>query len=127
MGFVLEGIDHVAIQVSDTERSVGWYRDVLGLERRHQDVWGDFPAMMFKGTTGIALFPKAGAPGASDGPSLAIRHIAFRTDRGNFAKAQSELSKRGIHYAFEDHEIAHSIYFADPDGHQLEITTYDMV
>ena len=37
-----------------------------------------------------------------------------------------ELEKRGIKFEFQDHEIAHSIYFRDPDGHQLEITTYEV-
>jgi len=36
------------------------------------------------------------------------------------------LKKRGIKFEFQDHEIAHSIYFRDPDGHQLEITTYQV-
>ena len=49
MGFIHEGIDHVAIRVTDVARSVGWYRDVLGLERRYEDVWGDFPALVGKG------------------------------------------------------------------------------
>jgi catechol 2,3-dioxygenase-like lactoylglutathione lyase family enzyme len=31
-------IDHVALTVKDVERSIKWYRDVLGLERRHQEV-----------------------------------------------------------------------------------------
>ena len=54
-------------------------------------------------------------------------HLAFRADRENFrALAQQELKKRGIKFEFEDHEITHSIYFRDPDGHQLEITTYDV-
>jgi len=27
---------------------------------------------------------------------------------------------------FQNHGIAHSIYFRDPDGHELEITTYEV-
>jgi catechol-2,3-dioxygenase len=53
-------------------------------------------------------------------------HLAFRADMENFLAAQRELEKRGIKFGFEDHEISHSIYFRDPDGHQLEITTYDL-
>ena len=26
----------------------------------------------------------------------------------------------------EDHGVAHSLYFADPDGHRLELTTYEI-
>ncbi len=55
-----------------------------------------------------------------------MRHLAFRVDRGNFEKAQDELRRRGIEFRFEDHEISHSIYFFDPDGHELEITTYEI-
>jgi catechol 2,3-dioxygenase-like lactoylglutathione lyase family enzyme len=53
-------------------------------------------------------------------------HLAFRADRENFLAAQQELKKGGIKFEFQDHEIAHSIYFRDPDGHQLEITTYEV-
>ena len=40
--------------------------------------------------------------------------------------AQAELKRRGIQFEFQDHKISHSIYFDDPDGHHLEITTYDL-
>jgi catechol 2,3-dioxygenase-like lactoylglutathione lyase family enzyme len=53
-------------------------------------------------------------------------HLAFRADCKNFRAAQLELEKREIKFEFQDHEIAHSIYFRDPDGHQLEITTYEV-
>jgi catechol-2,3-dioxygenase len=36
------------------------------------------------------------------------------------------LQSRGVPFQFSDHEIAHSIYFTDPDGFLLEITTYDV-
>jgi catechol 2,3-dioxygenase-like lactoylglutathione lyase family enzyme len=53
-------------------------------------------------------------------------HLAMRANRKNFLAAQEELKRRGIKFEFQDHEIAHSIYFRDPDDHQLEITTYEL-
>jgi catechol 2,3-dioxygenase-like lactoylglutathione lyase family enzyme len=124
----VQGIDHVALLVRDVERSVSWYRDVLGLERRYEEVWGSFPAVVGKGSTSLALFPVDGAsphpPPGRD--TICVRHVAFRVDRASFAAARGELARRGIAFDFQDHTAAHSIYFTDPDGHQLEITTYEL-
>ena len=126
--FKIEHIDHVALTVKHVERSVAWYRDVLGLERRHQEVWGSHPAVMYAGMTAVALFPAAGSnpAGAPDHRRAAImRHLAFKVDRENFKRAQAELRDRKIEFVFEDHDISHSIYFRDPDGYEIELTTYD--
>jgi len=114
----LEQLDHVALTVSDVERSIAWYRDVLGLERRHEE-WGTEPAMMCTGDTCVALFE-------GDGADTALRHVAFRVNRENFERAQGELREHGIEWQFFDHHTAHSIYFRDPDDHELEITTYEV-
>lgn len=111
--------------MSDVERSIEWYRDVLGFERRHPE-WGEAPAMVCAGDTCVALFAVEGEPQAPPGrDALAMRHLAFRVDRPGFERAQEELRDRGIAFEFMDHETAHSIYFTDPDGHRLEITTYE--
>ena len=34
--------------------------------------------------------------------------------------------KCAIPFDFQNHEISHSIYFLYPDGHQIEITTYEL-
>jgi catechol 2,3-dioxygenase-like lactoylglutathione lyase family enzyme len=124
----LEGIDHAALGVRDVEASVKWYTEVLGFERLHEGAWNGVPTFMGKGKTGIALFPaKPGAkPTSSSHREIRMLHLAFRADRQNFLAAQRELEKRGIKFEFQDHEISHSIYFGDPDGHQLEITTYEV-
>jgi catechol 2,3-dioxygenase-like lactoylglutathione lyase family enzyme len=122
----LAHIDHVAIAVSDVERSIDWYREVLGMERRHPE-WGMEPAMVCVGDTCVALFVVEGRPLRPPGrDAIAMRHLAFRVDRPGFERAQEELAARGIDFEFMDHQTAHSIYFTDPDGHRLEITTYEL-
>ncbi len=124
----LEGIDHVALSVRDVERSANWYIDILGFERLHEGMWNGVPTFIGKGNTGIALFPvKANATATpSTHRDIRMLHLAFRANQQNFLAAQRELEKRGIKFEFQDHEISHSIYFRDPDGHQLEITTYEV-
>lgn len=123
--FRVERIDHVAMRVRDVRRSVAWYRDVLGLERMYEAAWGDFPAIVGAGTTSLALFPSP-PPEPGRSPDLSIRHVAFRVDRRTFDVAREALGRHGITPRFDDHGAAHSLYFNDPDGHQLEITTYEV-
>jgi catechol 2,3-dioxygenase-like lactoylglutathione lyase family enzyme len=127
--FTLQQIDHVALTVRDLEKSIAWYEEVLGLERRYQEAWGDCPAMLCAGSTCVALFPlrTAESPAPINGSAQPVmRHLAFRTTYADLLEAEKNLQQRGIPFEFQDHGIAHSIYFADPDGHQLEITTYDV-
>jgi catechol 2,3-dioxygenase-like lactoylglutathione lyase family enzyme len=118
--FQVEGIDHVALRVSDQEASKAWYHDVLGLERAFAEEWGDAPAVMLAKDSGFALF-KARAPGG-----VLVHHVALRVDRENFEAAQAQLESQGISFEFQDHGAAHSIYFEDPDGLRLELTTYEV-
>ena len=122
----LEGIDHIAMGVRDIERSVKWYIDVLGFERLHEGMWNGVPTFIGKGNTGIALFPASHEAPSANHREIRMLHLAFRADRENFGAAQRELQNRRIKFEFQDHEIAQSIYFCDPDGHQLEITTYEL-
>lgn len=122
----LKGIDHVALAVRDVEQSANWYVEVLGFERLHQGMWNGIPAFIGKGTTAIALFPARDNSQSGAGAKIGMLHLAFRADRKNFLGAQEELRSRGIKFEFQDHEISRSIYFRDPDGHELEITTYEL-
>jgi len=124
----IQHLDHIAITVRDVKRSRDWYCDVLGLEQRYAEVWGDVPTFVCAGETGIALFPAAvnDPKPRPERDTLAMRHFAFRVDRTNFENAQNELRARGIDFEFQDHTISYSIYFFDPDGHQLELTTYEL-
>jgi catechol 2,3-dioxygenase-like lactoylglutathione lyase family enzyme len=127
----LEGIDHVALAVSDVERSAAWFIEVLGFERRFAGMWDGVPVFVGKGKTAIALFSRresrgSATPGQQQRDDTDMLHLAFRADRKNFLAAQADLKSRGVRFDFQDHEISHSIYFRSPDGHRFEITTYEV-
>jgi catechol 2,3-dioxygenase-like lactoylglutathione lyase family enzyme len=125
----LDRIDHVALAVHDVEKSAGWYADVLGFERHYDDVWNGYPVFVGKGNVALALFPLRGEGAANESSTREeprVLHFAFRATRKNFLAAQTELKGRGIEFEFNDHTISHSIYFRDPDGHKIEITTYEL-
>jgi catechol 2,3-dioxygenase-like lactoylglutathione lyase family enzyme len=122
----LQQIDHVAMRVDDLERSLRWYTEVLGMERRYAEAWQDRPAVVCAGSTCLALFaaPPDGPPADPRAPGML--HLAFRVDAAGFRAAQAELDRREIAWTLSDHTISHSIYFSDPDGYRLEITTYEL-
>ncbi len=125
--FLIENLDHIALTVSDLNRSVGWYTDVLGLRRCHE-AW-DIPVVMCAGTTGVALFPADTTepqPAPDPRHTKIMRHYAFRVSRASFAAARAEFRQRGVEFEFADHGISHSIYIHDPDGYRVELTTYEV-
>jgi glyoxylase I family protein len=114
----IEGLDHVAFAVADQERSIAWYREALGLSEAHPE-WERHPATLEHGGSGVALF-------AREGRQPGFLHLAFRVDGASFAEAQRSPGERGIDLDLVDHGTAQSLYFHDPDGVRLELTTYDV-
>jgi catechol-2,3-dioxygenase len=90
-------------------------------------MWEGVPVFVARDKTALALFP-AGSDDANSprGKPASMLHLALRANRENFVAAQRDLTRRGIPFHFRDHEISHSIYFRDPDGTELEITTYEI-
>jgi catechol 2,3-dioxygenase-like lactoylglutathione lyase family enzyme len=121
----LDQIDHVALHCASPGATMDWYVSTLGFERVFAEHWSGVPIFLRLGSTFIALFPRRSADDRSS--ENAISHLAFRASRyADFKSAQSELKACGVSFDFQDHEVSHSIYFRDPDGFQLEITTYDL-
>jgi catechol 2,3-dioxygenase-like lactoylglutathione lyase family enzyme len=123
----LEAFDHVALNVSDLERSTSWYQDVLGLRRAYADAWPKYPVVLQAGGSGVALFPagRSGVAPHTGMDEVAMQHLAFRTTRKDFESAKAELRDRGVEFRERDHGISWSVYVHDPDGFEVEITTYE--
>jgi catechol-2,3-dioxygenase len=123
--FQIEALDHVGLIVQHMERAVQWYQEVLGMQRRYQEVWTGKrdPVVMATGNVQVALFlPRSPDDLRAHGID---EHFALRVDRANFEQARRELEERGIGVQMWDHKICLSLYFFDPDGNQIEITTFD--
>jgi catechol 2,3-dioxygenase-like lactoylglutathione lyase family enzyme len=135
-GFRVDQIDHVELFVPDRGQAADWYRHILGLdvvpEYEHwaRDPRGPLMISSDNGSTKLALFE-----GAPQGPrgTAGFHRVAFRVGAAAFNEFLSRLSDldltddRGRKVTPElvvDHDASYSIYFCDPFGHRLELTTY---
>ena len=124
--------DHLALPVFDAARTYRFYSEVLQLplvDALSGDDWGGKPwLMMFFGTASgqlLALCALQGAqPPQPDGLPSDVRHYAFSV--GSSAEQEqwkTRLRDHGIAFSEEDHGTQHSVYFSDPNGIVLEVTT----
>ena len=117
----IDSLDHVAIRVKHLEQSADWYHKMLGLKRIQPAEWGEFPIFMVsEDGSGVALFPLLDHP---EGAPIKVDHFAFRIDPKAFKEIQKYFDACGLKFQFQDHIYFHSIYFEDPDGHTVELTT----
>ena len=117
----IEFLDHVAIKVSDPERSANWYCEVLGLERFQPEQWKPVPIMVLAGNSGVAIFKDEDAPVTLEAKNAF--HFAFRTSGQGFDKIVDKFKALNIEYFIEDHVHFKSVYFRDPDMYRVEVTT----
>ena len=123
-GLGLQRLDHVSLNVSDRPRSIAWYREVLGLEQRGDARRDDWPVFMGEFGACVALFQAQVETPERQPESTGLRHVAFMVEPDALARAQAQLRAHGVEFRFEDHGNAHSVYFPDPDGNVIELTTY---
>jgi catechol 2,3-dioxygenase-like lactoylglutathione lyase family enzyme len=119
----IRSIDHVHVFVSDRAASEHWYESVLGFSRiKEYEFWaadgGPLTVQNKGGTVHIALFER---------PPVKCRStIAFSAGAEEFLAWKLHLAKAlGREPALDDHDLALSLYFQDPDGNPYEITTYE--
>lgn len=126
----IQTLDHVAIIAGNPKESLKWYTEVLGLEHVFKSQWDGVPifAVSKENNTGIAIFPaKTDNPEKRpEGDYLVLDHFAFRVSGEDFIKAQDELKSKGVDFRVADHIVAKSMYMKDPDGHTVELTTYEV-
>ena len=124
--------DHLALPVFDAAETYRFYSEVLQLplvDAMSGDDWGGKPwLMMFFGTSGSQLLALCALRGVRRPPRDElpedIRHFAFSVESAAVqAQWKARLERHGVRYSEEDHGRQLSIYFRDPNGIVLEVTT----
>jgi catechol 2,3-dioxygenase-like lactoylglutathione lyase family enzyme len=112
----IRGVYEVVIRVSDLDRAERFYRDVLGLELGLKDPNRPMSFWRVAGCDGMLVLQQ-------DDGEWPKQHFAFRVEESDLENAKKLLEERGVStHGPVHHEWmpAKSLYFADPDGHELE-------
>ena len=118
---MLKGLSVIMCQVSDMDRAVAFYRDVLGLKPGNvSPYWSDFEA----GGAKIGLHPPLKGSEAPYSISGKGWIIGFATD--DLAALKARLLESGAEIRDSYHDIPGGVIldFADPDGNALRAAQY---
>lgn len=125
------GVHHVDICVSSVERSLAFYRDLLGPLGFHRigEVEGERgETIWYLGGPGSSLgLREAQTPGEHDRYRVGLHHIAFEAvsrgvvdERYDWLRSvEAEIETPPQEYGYEIGYYA--VFFYDPDGMKLEI------
>ena len=113
----VSGIDHVVFHVKDLGRAKKFYVDFLGMKVDHEGSWQCF---LKCGSQGIALFEVDDNEDVHAGSE--VNHMALRLATGHWQQVKKTLEDAGIKVSGRKGD-PHCIYFADPDGHRLQLLT----
>jgi catechol 2,3-dioxygenase len=117
-------IGHVHLKVADIDRSLGFYRDILGFDEMQR--MGDEAAFLSAGGyhhhLGLNTWQSRGGSPPPTG-TTGLFHVAIRyPDRRTLGDALRRLvgAKWPIDGA-TDHGVSEAIYLRDPDGNGVEL------
>jgi len=118
----VQGIDHVVIRVTDMDRAIRFYTDVLGcIEERR--VAGIGLVQLRAGRSLIDLLDAAEKPpaGVPNMDHLALRLETFNSDaiRAHLSKHGVDIGEEATRYGAEGN--GPSLYICDPDGNTVEL------
>lgn len=116
-------IGHVVLKVRDLDRSLAFYRDLLGFK-----VVSELSnVMIFLAADGqnhhdLALL-RVGQQAASPVPTaVGLYHFAIQLANWEAVRtAHTLLTERGLLRGAVDHGVSRSLYTADPDGNEIEL------
>lgn len=109
----------VHLLVSDLDRSLDYYQQVLGLAQLERVADG-----AELGAAGQVLLSLRSGPGVRRGRrgAFGLYHVAvLLPDRPALGRFAAHLLRLGIRFASADHAVSEALYLSDPDGLGIEV------
>lgn len=120
----VQSIGHIVLKVRDLERSVPFYKEVLGMKEVARNsrrmVFFTFDANHHD----IALLETGSDSPDSPQKAPGLAHLALKigSTLDELREAKAWLESHGVKInRINDHTVTKSIYFPDPDGNELEV------
>lgn len=118
MGAV-RGLNQLTLAVVDLERSLGFYRDLLGMKVRAH--WSD-GACLEAGSLWLCLSVD---PKAADAIRCDYTHVAFDVAPDDFDALSHAVGRAATAWR-DNRSEGNSLYVLDPDGHRIELHVGDL-
>jgi catechol 2,3-dioxygenase-like lactoylglutathione lyase family enzyme len=122
-------LNHAVLYVRDVERSVAFYRDVLGFERVDMTPAGFTGAAFLRAgdstndhDLGLFEIGSAAGPSAAGRGAVGLYHLAWEVDTlDTLERVAARLTGAGALVGASDHGTTKSLYGRDPDGLEFEV------
>lgn len=133
---IVERIHHVAYRCNDTRQTIEFYKRALDMDvvllisedqvpsTKEPDPY--MHTFLDAGSGNVLAFfelPKSAPMGRDPNTPNWVQHIAFKVkDMATLLAAKARVEAMGLEVVGPtNHELFHSIYFYDPNGHRLEL------
>jgi catechol 2,3-dioxygenase len=118
-------LGHVVFYVKDLERSLAFYRNLLGFKEVGR-IFNGAAAALTSGRTHheLLLIQVGDAPGPPSGRRRGLYHIGIKIgdNLDELRQAKRELEQAEIPIdGMSDHTVSQSLYLKDPDGNEVEL------
>ena len=122
-------LNHAVLYVRDVQRSVAFYRDVLGFRPVNMTPDGFHGAAFLQapGSTndhdlGLFEIGSAAGPSGAGRATVGLYHLAWEVDTlDELERVQAELASRDALVGATDHGTTKAVYGHDPDGLEFEV------
>lgn len=120
----VKSLGHVVLKVRNLERSVQFYRDILGMK----EVARYRGAMVFfsfgSNHHDLALMQLGEQASGAPETSVGLYHVAFKVgdSMDELRACKAHLERHGVAIlGASDHNVSQSLYIRDPDGIDIEL------
>ena len=118
-------LGHVVFYVKDLERSLKFYRDLLGFTEVGR-IFNGTAAALTSGRTHheLLLIQVGDVPGPPGGRRRGLYHIGIKVgdSLAELRSAKQELEQAGVSIdGMSDHTVSQGLYLKDPDANEVEL------